>query len=463
MVLLAAVSIQAAADSVRIGQVDTSSLLTRQTVGLYAGVTDSSGRTVERLGTEDFAVFEADEDGVFERIPVLSVTPNATQGTGVSFLLMVDNSGSMYDTIDGTPTRNSDATRITAAKEAIGTFIDSMTNPKDRLGLSSFNTRYGREVPLTADRIRVSSSLGGIIKPEAEDAYTELYAALFTASGDLAGTPGRRAIIVLSDGENYPYFERKGIPHPVHGERTFTHAESILELQREGISVFAINFGREKDRNLVEIAHQTGGLVFDAANRDELASVYGEIKERVLDEYLIEARGLVHATDSARVRVEYVSGRTPAAAERTYYASNLFGVPAERLGLMFLIPFLFALLAWWLLSLIRAGRQSAVPNLMVLDSGRGTASTRMFDLNKDVTVIGGSPKDDLTISGSPTVTESHATVVFDRKTGSYTVAGDAAVTVNNRPVKKKTLKAGDVIRIGDSTIVFDDDVTKASK
>ena len=42
--------------------------------------------------------------------------------------------------------------------------------------------------------------------------------------------------------------------------------------------MYAINFGAEKDRNLQAIALETGGAVFDAADREELAGVYDAIR-----------------------------------------------------------------------------------------------------------------------------------------------------------------------------------------
>ena len=80
----------------------------------------------------------------------------------------------------------------------------------------------------------------------------------------------------------------------------------------------------------------------------------------------------------------------------------------------------------------------------------------MVPLTTAKTVIGGSPKADLTIVGAPQIREQHATILFDPKKKSYTVVGTGDILVNNQPVKTRTLESGDVIDVGGATIVFDD-------
>ena len=74
---------------------------------------------------------------------------------------------------------------------------------------------------------------------------------------------------------------------------------------------------------------------------------------------------------------------------------------------------------------------------------------------KTQVTIGGSDDDDLTISGDPKVRLTEVDV--ERKGGVYTLKAEKSpVTVNNRAVKTRVLKSGDVIRVGDTTVVFDE-------
>jgi hypothetical protein len=218
--------------------------------------------------------------------------------------------------------------------------------------------------------------------------------------------------------------------------------------------VYAIRFGPEKDRNLRGIALETGGQVFDAADREELAGVYRRIHAQVAGEYRLTYRGGMEPAEQkyVRVRVEGREGR--AEATRFYFASTVFGLPLPGLGWWLLLPPLLAGVLVWLATRLRLESRPGQPRLQVLQTRVGSASTRALPLGSAKTVIGGSRQADLTIAGAPGVREQHATVLYDPKTRSYTIVGE--VTVNNRPVKTRRLEAGDVIDVGGATIVFDD-------
>ena len=76
--------------------------------------------------------------------------------------------------------------------------------------------------------------------------------------------------------------------------------------------------------------------------------------------------------------------------------------------------------------------------------------------------IGGSDASDITIAGDPSLSVTEAKIV--NKKGVYTVSGvKNPITVNNKPVKTKVLRPGDLIKIGNSTIVFDEGVKNKVK
>jgi hypothetical protein len=218
--------------------------------------------------------------------------------------------------------------------------------------------------------------------------------------------------------------------------------------------VYAVNFGPEKDHDLAGIAVQTGGQVFDASDREELAGVYRRIHEQVAGEYRLTYRAGMEPAEKKYVRVRVDSGEARAEAVRFYFASTVFGLPLARLGWLMLLPTVLAGLLVWLATRLRLENRRTPPRLQVLQTRVGSASTRVLPLGSAKTVIGASRKADMTIVGSPGVREQHATVLYDAKTRSYTIVGE--VTVNNRPAKNRRLEAGDVIDVGGSTIVFDD-------
>jgi Ca-activated chloride channel family protein len=452
-----ALAVTASAVNVSLSQIDASRMLLTQNVDLYVSVTGEDGRPTPGLGREQFRVYESVDGKSFGQARgIAGFQSQAGAEEGITFVLLIDNSGSMYDALDGRATKEPARMRITQAKEAVRRFLRSMTSPRDRVGLASYNTFYQPLSRPGQDRERIAGLLEGIQRPDPDQAYTELYASLTLATREFAGTAGRKAIIVLSDGENYPYAQHAGKPHPIFKAKIFGYAEPIRRCQEDGVTVYAINFGREKDRNLQAIALETGGQVFDATDREELAGVYRRIHEQVAGEYRLTYRATMEPAEKKYVRVEVQTRGGPASATRFYFASTVFGLPLPALGWPLLLPFVLACLLGWLLTLLKLESRKGPARLQVLQTRIGSASTRAIPLGTAKTVIGGSTKANLTIAGAPGVRSEHATVLYDPKSRSYTIVASGDLTVNNRPVKARKLEAGDVIDVGGATIVFDD-------
>jgi len=446
--------------NISLAQIDASRLLVTQNVRVYVSVTNDQGMPVQGLEKDAFKIAESSDGVSFQEIPQISVfIPNAGAVSGMTFLLLIDDSGSMYDTLDGRATTDPSLMRITHAKDAVRTLLAGMTNPADRVGLAYFNTSYHLLSRPTTDRRGIDRLLDGIQRPAPDQAYTELYASLALAAQEFAGIQGRKAIIVLSDGENYPYVQHAGKTHPVFGNRIFTYTESVTANQEEGNTIYAVNFGTGSvpDKNLKDIALQTGGKIFDARNRDELAGVYDTIHQQVAGEYLLTYRATLIPAEKKYVRASITAPDGEVSVTRFYFASTVFGLPLSRLTLLLVIPFVLAILLLWGLSLLRLERKDEPARLEVLQTQVGHAVTRVVPLTTAKTVIGGSTKADLTIVGAPQVKEQHATILFDQKTKSYTVVGTGDILVNNQPVKTRTLESGDVIDVGGAVIVFDDE------
>ncbi|MCK4541814.1 MAG: VWA domain-containing protein [Spirochaetales bacterium] len=447
------------AENITVTQIDTSSLLLSQRVDLYINITDDSGNPVRRLQEDNFIITESG-DGVeySDPLPIVDFQEGINTIQGIHFLLLVDNSGSMYDSLTGSPTENTGEMRITHAKEAITSFVSGSLDQEDSVSLASFNTLYSIHALKELSRVQINEILETIKKPEKRQGYTELYAAIIDASKQVSAVRGRKVIIVLSDGENFPYYKISGESHPVFGEKTFTHTESIEELQKEGVTLYAINFGSSVDPNMQTMVTSSGGIVFDAGNRRELERVYENIRQRILDEYRITYKAAMIPADRKTLRLEYVKNGAADRGERVYFSGTLMGMPGTIPIHYLIIPLLAAILVWFLLSRIRFEKPNKFPNMEVLQTahwGKVTSGTIALDSPK--TVIGSSPKAGLTIAGDPAIQDSHSTILFDKKQNTYTIVGDGEMTVNNKPAKRRKLESGDVINIGGTTILFDKD------
>ena len=137
LLLLFAHAIVATAQSITITQVDPSSLLLSQTVDLYL---NPSGRM--DLDRESLRVAESADGAAFKEVRVVEVRAGANRIDGLTFLLLIDNSGSMYDTLSGEETEDARLMRITGAESAVRSFLSAVSNPNDAVGIVAFNTRY---------------------------------------------------------------------------------------------------------------------------------------------------------------------------------------------------------------------------------------------------------------------------------------------------------------------------------
>ena len=453
-------------ESLRISQIDTSSLLLDQNVRAYVSVTNEKGKAIKYLSKWMFNVSESADGKRFQKVKIVDFLTNANHESGINFLLLIDNSGSMYYDMNGKKTKNKSKMRITSAKNAVKRFLNSVKNPKDKVGLASYNAYYKSYTEPTSEKDKIYGHLEKIERPVKDEGWTEIYSSLYLAIDDFRRTKGRKAIIILSDGENMPYAKYAGRPHRMFGEKIFSYKEPIEGCTKEGISVFAINFGRQgekKDKNLKKITLKTGGAVFNAYNKDELSGIYLKIMRQILSEYLITYRASMVPADKKHVKVTFKNKNKPKSVTRVYFSSMIFGLPLDGFYPFLLLALLLACILLLILSLIKFEKTKAGPSLELLDASTGTVVNKSLDITESKTVIGGSKNADMTILDSPSVQEEHATIVFDDNRDAYTIVSKEEITVNNNQVKTKVLESGDVINVGGTTIVFDEGAMKKPK
>jgi Ca-activated chloride channel homolog len=445
-----------AAQSASITQIDSSRLMAFQKNRIYAHVLDSQGKVMESADSQGLEVYESADGQNYTLAgkPKLVTAPNRDQG--ISFLFLVDDSGSMYDTIDGKSTDDPAASRAKAANKAASDFLNSITSSKDAVGIAAFNTRYALLQEPVRDLQKSGQALDRISKPAKEEGYTELYGSLVMAARDMGALKGRKALVVLSDGENFPYYEKLGKENPEFGKKTYAAAESLDEAIRQGVTIFAVNYGPEvKDSRLAELARKSGGEVFDARNSEELSRIYTTIREKILTEVLVEYSAKMFSGDKRWVKLGF--GKAPGGPEtaRYYYSGTVFGKPYKSVSLWVLLLIPLALLALFILSRIKFEKPSSSANLSLLYGGGAGKGTKMFAVGEK-TVIGSDARADITIANNTRLESSPVTIVKDKTSGRYTIVSEEPLTVNNRTVTKKNLEPGDVINFNGTIAVFDD-------
>lgn len=424
------------AEGIRVTQVDVSRLLLSGEVGVYVSPGDADASSLE---SGDFLVTEA--DGTV--LEVTSVDRDVNRSEGINFLLLIDNSGSMYDENGGA------VPRIEDAKTALDAFVAQVSGSPDSLGVSSFNTLLEEIAPMGTDPLRVKTALRSLSRPSDDMAYTELYRSLNESILALSRVPGRKAMIVLSDGEDYPFFKHSGSLHPEWGESLISSGEVTARLLEAGITLYGINFADRRDPDLEGVVNSSGGKIFDARGAEELGNVYADIRNRIQNEVRLTLRAPPYDTDKRTVTVRALGSED----SRDYVVPLLFGAPGTG---SLLVPLLFVIGGLGLLALLfilTFERPAERAQIQTVDTGMTIA------LTGNATVIGSSADAQMTIAGNPAIDAEHATIMRDDTSGTFTLVSKRRVRVNNNPVTRRELTPGDVIQIEGTSIVFDAPVT----
>lgn len=223
-------------------------------VELYTSVTDRSKRPVSGLEREDFTV---SEDGRRQQIAKFEVVQDLPLTLGVC----IDTSGSMAESLG-------------EARRAALDFLESIVTPRDRTFTVRFDDRPELMLPRTSDVGAVAQTLDGLMA----NGSTALHDAIVTSLYYFRGVRGRRALVLLSDGDD----TASSIPF----------RESLEYARRSGVAIYSIglNIGRlqmgVRDK-LSDLSRETGGRAFFIGRATDLAGVYEEIEKELRSQYLV--------------------------------------------------------------------------------------------------------------------------------------------------------------------------------
>lgn len=328
----AAVTEQISSAGVRIAQVDTSNY---PEVNLYLSASSEDGQAITTL-TQD--AFEIIEDGT-----AVEISEFHTPGTStISTLLLLDCSGSMDDD-----------NKIDGAREAASSYVDLM-RPSDQAAIVTFCDGVSQVQGFTSDQAALNDAIDEI----SAHGPTPLYDGLVESLETLADQPGRRALILLSDGKDCYYSPCINSPG---SEATLD--EVINLAQENNIDIQAIGLGDRSDRlfdeaTLLQLANQTGGNYFYAPEASELADLYTKLGGTLQQEYAISYISPRPYYDGTRRDIDVIVNGDSLAAN--YMEQHLINVQSNPyLAVAFLVPLLGALAAP---SLLRRRQAQPHPN-----------------------------------------------------------------------------------------------------
>ena len=217
-------------------------------VEVYASVIDAKGEPITGLTAADFTV---EEDGQRQ-----AVTTFAAGEFPLALAIAVDRSFSVPR-----PALNDS---VAAARR----LIDAL-QPTDRVMVLAIGSEVETAAPLSTDRAAALDAL------KALDSWgtTPLYDAALEAIDAIQEAPGRRALILLTDGDDR--YSQISAP------------DLVTEARRRDVIVYPIASGRKRPAIFAELASVTGGRSFQADTRRELEATVAAIARELRLQYLL--------------------------------------------------------------------------------------------------------------------------------------------------------------------------------
>jgi len=257
-------------------------------VELYTSALDRRGRPADDLERDDFIVREegeVQEVRRFERVRELPIWAG----------LLLDRSNSMAEEI-----------REVAAGALA--FFDQVLTPKDRAAVLTFNHQPELVVRFTGDREVLAGGVAGIYT----DGGTALYDSLVYALYYFSGINGKRALLVITDGDD-------------EGSR-YGFDDALDYARRTGVAIYTIGLGlpgksAQIQMQLQRLAAETGGRSFLISRASDLQRVYESIEEELRSQYLLAYQSTYGGRDRAfrEVAVEVKRPGVSASTIRGYF------------------------------------------------------------------------------------------------------------------------------------------------
>lgn len=269
-------------------------------VPIPVSVVDHQGNAVVNLKLEDF---ELRVDGTLR--PLSDLTRSETS---VRLAMLFDNSGSL------------DAAREFEKQAAIR-FFRKVLRPKDEAAIYSIETDSYLAQPLTKDILRLEQTIAMFGKPEGG---TSLFDAILGAANYLKPYPGRRVLVIVSDGI----------------ETTSRHSDFDSMVQQvlvDDCQIYVVQTGLYEganvrqlaaERRMEQLSAQTGGAVYLPKTTDQLDIAFDQIAADLSQQYVLSYYPSIEHRDG-RLHVLELSVKSRndvrVRARRGYYAPRKSG------------------------------------------------------------------------------------------------------------------------------------------
>jgi len=232
-------------------------------VNVVFAVVNRKGKLIRNLGRDDFTVFEDDQ---IQSISNFSRELNVP----LTLAFLIDSSGSVRD-------------KFRFERQAAAEFLHlTLRSAGDKALLMSFDS----SLVVVADYSENPEVLSDAMQKIIPGGSTSLYDAVLEAAAHrLADQPGRRVIVVLSDG--------------VDNSSHISLSRALDSAQKNDVTIYAISTNRiggdaedqrTGDAVLKRLSEETGGSALFPRKMEDLAQAFSRINEQLRSQYSLAYR-----------------------------------------------------------------------------------------------------------------------------------------------------------------------------
>jgi VWFA-related protein len=288
-------------------------------VSIFFNAKDKRGALLPDLGRDDFEVYE---DGQKQAIKYFSAETNLPLTLG----LLIDTSGSQE--------------RVLPMEQQVGAqFLRDVIREKDLAFLMNFDVNVELITDLTSspqqlkrglDTVRINTGgsggglpgMGGGPVPISNPRTTALYDAIYLAGREkLAREVGRKAMIILTDGQDYG--SKVKIQEAIEAAQKSDSICYVLLIADRGfngsLGYFALGyFG---DGNMKKVTEETGGRMIEVGNdQRKLKEAFDQISAELRSQYSIGYTPTNTKHDGSYRKIEIKAKNAKVQSRKGYYA-----------------------------------------------------------------------------------------------------------------------------------------------
>lgn len=227
-------------------------------VSVFTTVTDGHGAPVPSLQKENFHVLE---DGREQKIAVF----DKESAIPLSIVMAIDTSLS---------TKKDLPLELSSAKR----FAHAILRPVDALCLYQFSEIVEEVTPFTSDLKRIDTGINHVRQGSA----TAMYDALYLGSRALESQPGRKVMVVITDGgDTVSRVDYKEALRAAQEAEAIVYSVIIVPIEASA--------GRDTggEHALIQLSDDTGGKYFYATSVAQLDTAFQKISDELRTQYLL--------------------------------------------------------------------------------------------------------------------------------------------------------------------------------